>query len=358
LHFGGALGAVVGRLTRRLNNRYLNLEAAGLKRRSEGRVPGAVLAVLLALSIVACGNRAGQGDSSAAPSASKEKVEPKTTAATPATADSAFTPPFKASAWNLPDDDLVGFAEISAGKFTMGSDKTRDSQAQDDELPRHVVTLPAFFIARYEVTVGQYKACVNDSACRPGDRNAIGGRDDLPVRFVSWHEAVAYCEWLEMKLKSWSGTPMPLADALAGRRDTRPWHVTLPSEAEWERAARGVDGRIYPWGVGIDATKTNNAAAGRDVPTPVGAFPAGASPEKLLDMSGNVSEWTRSRYAPYPYRSGDGRDNLQAADGVARVVRGGSFQNSDVNVRATSRFRDTPTGRSDFIGFRVVVSPS
>src|SRR5207245_1446161 len=113
--------------------------------------------------------------------------------------------------------------EISAGSFTMGSDKNKDSQAHDDEVPRHQVTLPAFFIGRYEVTVGQYKACVNDGVCRPANPKAIVGRDDLPVRYVSWHEAVAYCGWLELKLKSWSGAPGPLAGALGGRRDGRPW---------------------------------------------------------------------------------------------------------------------------------------
>jgi toxoflavin biosynthesis protein ToxD len=88
----------------------------------------------------------------------------------------------------------------------------------------------------------------------------------------------------------------------------------------------------------------------------VGTFPGGASPYKLLDMSGNVSEWTRSRFAPYPYRSDDGRENLEAGDNVARVVRGGSFQNTEENVRAARRFRDQPTSRSDFVGFRVAVS--
>ena len=327
--------------------------------------PGrAVLAVVVALTIVAgaivfwprASDRGGQGQSGEAPSGPRDDINLQSTVAVPATNASGATSPFNASAWNLPDDDLLGFTEISAGTFTMGSDKSKDREAYDNELPDHPVTLPAFFMARYEVTVGQYKVCVNDGICRPGDRTALSGRDDLPVVYVSWHEAVAYCGWLELKLKSWSGAPSRLAGALGGRRDGRAWHITLPSEAEWERAARGVDGRIFPWGESIDPTKANYTAAKRGGPTPVGAFPGGASPDGLLDMSGNVSEWTRSLFEPYPYRSDDGRENLKAGDGVPRVVRGGSFQNTAGNVRAVSRFRADPTNRSDFIGFRVVVS--
>jgi formylglycine-generating enzyme required for sulfatase activity len=272
---------------------------------------------------------------------------------------------FNPSAWNLPSEDLLGFVEIQAGLFTMGSDKSKDDQADDDELPQHRVTLPAFFIGRYEVTVGQYKACANDGGCKPDDRKALDGPDDLPVRFVSWHEALAYCGWLESKLKSWNGTPTKLAAALAGRRDGQAWHVTLPSEAEWERAARGTDGRIYPWGDRIDPAKANYDEAKRGGPTPVGSFPDGASPDKLLDMSGNVWEWTRSLWGKdlgtpefgYPYAPGGPRENLAAPDDVRRVVRGGSFDLNRGCVRAAFRGRFAPDGRGDGFGFRVVVSP-
>jgi formylglycine-generating enzyme required for sulfatase activity len=263
---------------------------------------------------------------------------------------------FNRSAWNLPDEELLGFVQIPAGPFTMGSDKAKDKYTRENELPQHQVTLVAFFIGRYEVTVAQYKACASDGGCRPAERNALAGRDDLPVRFVSWHEAVAYCSWLERKLTTWNGAPNAVVDSLAGRLGPGTWHVALPSEAEWERAARGTDARIYPWGNEIDSTKANYTEANRDVPMPVGAFSAGASPYGLIDLSGNVSEWTRSQFRPYPFRVDDGRDGADAPDSVPRVVRGGSFQNDETNVRAASRFRDNPTGRSDFIGFRVAVS--
>jgi formylglycine-generating enzyme required for sulfatase activity len=261
------------------------------------------------------------------------------------------------SAWRLPGDDLLGFVEIPAGSFTMGSDRSRDREAQDNELPQHQVTLPAFLIGRYEVTVGQYEACANDGACKPGERRALIGASDAPVRSVSWDEALAYCGWLEAKLKSWKAGPRKLADVLAGRRDGRPWRVTLPSEAEWEAAARGTDGRIYPWGDRIDPSKVNYVSAGRGAPTPVGSFPYGASPYGLLDVSGNVWEWTRSQDAPYPYRPDDGRENIKAGDDVRRVKRGGSFYVGAQDVRTARRLGDNVDFRTDDIGFRVVVSP-
>jgi formylglycine-generating enzyme required for sulfatase activity len=239
----------------------------------------------------------------------------------------------------------------------MGSDKSKDTLAANDELPQHSAALPAYFIGRYEVTVGQYKACVSDGGCKPGDQNAVGGNDDLPVRYVSWHEALAYCRWLEAKLKSSPTTPKALADALGGRLGGATWRVTLPSEAEWEKAARGADGRIYPWGASIDPTNANYDGAKKGGPTPVGSYPAGASPYGLLDMSGNVWEWTRSHYKDYPYRSSDGREDLSAGNDIPRVVRGGSFYDSDGDVRAAYRDVRGPVGRLSNLGFRVVVSP-
>ncbi len=261
------------------------------------------------------------------------------------------------SAWRLPGEDLLGFVEIPAGSFTMGSDKSRDREAQDNELPQHQVTLPAFLIGRYEVTVAQYEACAKDGACKPGERRALIGASNAPVTSVSWDEALAYCGWLEAKLKSWKAAPRKLADVLAGRRDGRPWHVTLPSEAEWEAAARGTDGRIYPWGDRIEQSKVNDDSAGRRAPAPVGSFPDGASPYGLLDASGNVWEWTRSQDVPYPYRPDDGRENIKAGDGVSRVKRGGSFYVSAQDVRTARRLGDSANARTDDVGFRVAVSP-
>lgn len=271
-------------------------------------------------------------------------------ASTPApTPAPAGQPRFRASAWNLPNDGLLGFVEIPAGAFTMGSNKSQDSQA-DDEIPQHSVSLPAYFIGRYEVTVGQYTACVQDGGCKPGDRRAVDGDDTLPVRYVSWQEALAYSRWLEGKLNS-------RAEFAALPFLATGWHFTLPSEAEWEKAARGSDVRVYPWGGSIDPTKANYLAAIKGGPTPVGSYPAGASPYGLLDMSGNVSEWTRSLYQNYPYRASDGREDLSAGNNAPRVVRGGSFDDDGWVVRAASRGGNVPSVRFISVGFRVVVSP-
>jgi formylglycine-generating enzyme required for sulfatase activity len=265
---------------------------------------------------------------------------------------------FRADAWLLPNEPLLGFIEVEPGAFVMGSDPQQDAAASDDEQPRHEVTLPAFFIGRYEVTVGQYRACVRDGGCAPSDHRAAEGSEDVPVRYVSWHDAMAYCGWLERRLVAWNDTPQQLRAVLASGGA---WHVTLPSEAEWERAARGVNGRRYPWGNDIDEAKANYAAGTRGLPIAVGSFPAGTSPVGALDMSGNVTEWTRTHYTPrypYPYRPDDGREDVDAGNLPDRVIRGGSFSNTELGLRAAARdAADTPTGFG-FIGFRVAISPT
>jgi formylglycine-generating enzyme required for sulfatase activity len=264
-------------------------------------------------------------------------------------------PRFRADAWSLPNEPLLGFIEVPAGPFRMGSDKQRDSRAYDDEEPAHEVVLPAFYVARFPVTVAQFEACVRDGGVVPVDGAWERGVANHPVVGVSWREAVAYCEWLTRKLVGWRDTPGPLAGVL--RRTKQAWRVVLPSEAEWEKAARGTDGRVYPYLGEFDPAKGNVGATGIGTTSSVGCFEGGASACGALDMSGNVWEWTRSARANYPYAPGEKRESMTRRATASRGVRGGSFGSRRQGVRAACRSGDHPGNRSPDVGFRVVVSP-
>jgi formylglycine-generating enzyme required for sulfatase activity len=280
-------------------------------------------------------------------------------------------PRFRTDAWHLPSDPMLGFIEIPAGPFTMGSDKKTDPDAWDEEQPALLATLPAFFIARFPVTVAQFRAFAEDSAGNggftPGDPDCLRGLANHPVVLVSWHEALAYCKWLPEKLAAWPDLPDALARVLRpARKSETAWRVTLVSEAEWEKAARGdADNRIFPWGDEADPRKANYEATGIGGTSAVGCFPGGASPYGVEELSGNVWEWTRSlwgedRSTPaltYPYQPLDGCEDLKAGDEVERVVRGGAFDRYDWRVRAAFRLRLRPGCRDWNVGFRVVVSP-
>ena len=262
-------------------------------------------------------------------------------------------PGFRADAWYLPDEELLGFVEIPAGPFLMGSDAASDPLAFDmierwsATEAQGTVDLPAFFIGRYEVTVAQYAAFVSATGHRVADQNALEGGPPYPVVSVSWTDALAYARWLHESLVSWSGTPEPLA-----RRLHEGWTVTLPTEAQWEKAARGADGRIFPWGSEPKAERANYQGPG---PTRVGAFACPECPFGLADMSGNVWEWTRSPYQPYPYDETDDAEGLDVE--ALWVMRGGSYNDAPQNVRAAVRGGADPGARRPFIGFRVVISP-
>ena len=253
-------------------------------------------------------------------------------------------------AWYLPDDDLLGFVEIPAGRFRMGSDPKVDPRAFDNERwstssHQGTVDLPAFYIGRYEVTVAQFRAFVEATEFRV-DAQALGGSPDHPVGAVSWPDALAYCRWLETTLREWSLTPPPLSRLLNDG-----WRVTLPNEAQWEKAARGADGRIFPWG---NEPGPDRANYGGSTATPVGSFECPECPFDLSDMSGNVWELTRSPYQPYPYDPT--LENLDLDRDALWVMRGGSYGDPDQNIRAAIRGGADPGARRPFIGFRVALT--
>jgi formylglycine-generating enzyme required for sulfatase activity len=222
---------------------------------------------------------------------------------------------------------------VPGGTFQMGS-----MDGDSDEQPVHAVTLDAFWIDRTEVTNAQYRQCVEAGDCdEPGcwdmsDLNA----PDQPVVCVNWYDAKAYCEW-------------------AGAR--------LPTEAEWEYAARGPQGFVYPWGDRFDGERLNFCDAnctyshkdtdyddGHEKTAPVGSFETGASWCGAQDMAGNVREWTSSLYQDYPYQAGDGRED--PASSGARVQRGGSWGGAAYIARSAARPRHYPLGRDVNWGFR------
>ena len=223
---------------------------------------------------------------------------------------------------------------IPAGEFWMG---------EDNEI--HRVYLPEYQIARVPVTNYQYGLFVKATGHQaPGgweDQRPPRGRESHPVVYVNWYDAIAYCDWLSQM----TGKP-----------------VTLPSEAEWEKAARGDrDKRIYPWGDNFDKQLCNTSELGLRDTTPVGIFLEGSSPYGLLDLSGNVWEWTRSLRADYPYpapgpqRKARERFTSDNKDGM--VMRGGSWVNESGGARCASRDWFYPDFGGLLRGFRVSLSP-
>ena len=231
--------------------------------------------------------------------------------------------------WTRLADGMV-MVYVPAGEFRMGSE-----DGYDDEKPVHTVALDGFWIDRTEVTNAQYTRCVAAGTCRASyyaDDSRFNGATQ-PVVGVFWDDAAAYAAWV------------------GGR---------LPTEAEWEYAARGTEGRVYPWGNTWDCAKGNfDTDCGSDIyesTAPVGSFPAGASWVGALDMAGNVWEWVADWYGPYP--SGKQVNPTGPASGDYRVLRGGAFRSSGVVARCAFRYRVVPVDRFGYLGFRVVVAPS
>ncbi len=312
---------------------------------SAGRSPRQLAAIVFLAALVLAASMWAHRDSSSAVGPIQAEV------VLPPASSSGDLSGFRSEAWLLPDDERLGFVEIPAGPFQMGSDPTLDGEAFDNERWMHtggpaMVELGAYFIGRYPVTVAQFRAFVEETGHRV-DPEALVGPLDHPVVMVTWPDAIAYARWLESTLRQWPDTPETLARHLdAG------WTITLPTEAQWEKAARGDDGRIYPWGNEPRRDRANFQGPGT---TPVGAFPCPECPYPVSDMSGNVWEWTRTPFLPGPYdRNASGEPDLNAD--ALWVMRGGSFGDPPANVRAAIRGGADPGASRPFIGFRLVLT--
>jgi formylglycine-generating enzyme required for sulfatase activity len=233
------------------------------------------------------------------------------------------------STWIRPEDGMT-MVYVPAGSFNMGS-----YTGKKDQQPVNSVSLAAYWIDQTEVTNGKYALCVNANACQaPSKSNSYYILDyfhnpqfaDYPVIYVDWNKAVAYCSW-------------------AGAR--------LPSEAEWEKAALGTDGRLYPWGNTLDSTLANYNQYVGDT-TEVGSYPTGISPYGALDMAGNVWEWVNDWYNVYP-----GGDASVSSDfgQTFRVARGGSWYYDEGDLHSAYRYANLPSDSSYNLGFRCVRDP-
>lgn len=238
---------------------------------------------------------------------------------------------------------------IPAGEFLMGNDPKKDKYASEAEQPQHTLFLPDYYMAKTPVTNAQYAAFVQatsysaphldadwDKSYNWRGETPPAGKENHPVVLVSWDDAVVYCRWLA---------------------ETTGKSYRLPSEAEWEKGARGTDGRIYPWGNEWDVKRCNSVESRKNGTTSVDAYPAGASPYGLLDMVGNVWEWCSTIWRNYPFQvQEEWTEEYLDRVNVIRVLRGGAFPTESYSMDCATRYGLDPHYRDFGIGFRVVLS--
>lgn len=243
----------------------------------------------------------------------------------------------------------IHWCEIPAGPFLMGS-SSGDSFANDNEKPQHEVELPSYLISKYPITWAQFRPFVEGDGYINRDYWTEAGWEwreenngtqprywgdadenipNHPMSGINWYEAYAYCQWMSKQLG---------------------FEIHLPTEAEWEKAARGPDGRTYPWGDEFDAAFCNVEATGIGQPSAVGMFPLGASPYGVLDMSGNVWEWCLTKW-----RDGyDAQADNRSEGDALRAVRGGDFNATFRTARCAARLSSYPNVADRGCGFRLV----
>jgi len=283
-------------------------------------------------------------------------------------------PPAKVQTWTFGE---MEFVKVLHGEFLMGS-TNKDKDAFEGEKPQHKLNIPYdFLMARFPVTNALFRTFVKKASFKTkaeadgfgytwnneewqktnganwlhprGPETEITGLDNHPVVQVHWKDAHSFCAWLNQEYAS--NHPRGLV-------------FRLPTEPEWEKSARGTDGRIFPWGNEFDPKNCNFRDDGPGRTTPIGLYsPHGDSPFGCADMAGNVWEWTASLWGKgsqkpdygYPYVSRDGREDQRSGEDVYRILRGGSFDLVSRAVRAAVRYGSIGVG--DRGGFRIVLSP-
>lgn len=257
-------------------------------------------------------------------------------ACAPATPDGEVGEPTATLSTGIPIEDLLVY--VPAGSFYMGSDQDADPLAEEDEVPLHNVLLPGFFIYRNEVSNGLYKQCVAAGVCSnpeifdegPSTHYDDPAYAEYPVVGVNWDQANAFCSWANSR---------------------------LPTEAEWEKAARGELGNLYPWGDDSPSCSLSNMAGCITDPPDtdeIGQYPGGDSFYEAGDMSGNVWEWTSDNYLPDYYSQSPDVNPLGPESGDLRVVRGGSYDSNPEDLRAAARMGLDPNEAYNNVGFRCV----
>lgn len=272
---------------------------------------------------------------------------PTISPSSPVTASSTVTPSSTPTATFTPEPQAgdirvvvrggleVEQVYVPAGEFVMGSTDVNDPAALDDEKPQRTVYIDAFWIDRTETTNHQYAMCHNAGSCIPPTLYSSASRPsyyymvnlvfaDYPVVYIDWIAADAYCSWADAR---------------------------LPTEAEWEKAARGTDARIFPWGNdSADCDLANYNLCVGDT-TAVGIYPEGASPYGALDMAGNVWEWVEDGYQINYYSVGPAINPLGPNNSGNKVLRGGAWTHREDNVRSAFRLNDFP--QNDYYNFGI-----